>query len=361
MVAMKNKDLETIDGFSVGESIRMWRKSRGLLQKQLAAAAGMEVAQVWAIESNRNSPSVRTLSRLASALRISTIELLSPPPLEGAAPVAGPGRNLPAHIEKLDAIPIMRPDDKAKHPPKREMERMEKAIVAAANAEAGQQADLPTILPLTFPIIVSEGGAEQLAHFLRAYLDVGSAIIHDVFILFECHGIRILANDRLPKDIPAITFYSRLRRDYTIFLSSALDKFEHRRQFIFLTEIGRAFLFAAHNFDPVDDSEKSTRFAQHFAATFLMPASAVRTAVYSLRVKPDDWTFELLLRLKERFGVSAQAFNTRLRELGLITIAKSDEYKARIMSHYGADYDEPMPDASIPQNRAGDLLSLSRQ
>ena len=93
-----------------------------------------------------------------------------------------------------------------------------------------------------------------------------------------------------------------------------------------------------------------------------MPASAVRTAVYSLRVKPDDWTFELLLRLKDRFGVSAQLFNIRLKELSLITQAKCAEFDATIKAHYKVTgYGEPMSDEDAPPNRLGDLLALAHR
>ncbi len=92
-----------------------------------------------------------------------------------------------------------------------------------------------------------------------------------------------------------------------------------------------------------------------------MPASAVRTAVYSLRIKPSDWTYELLLRLKDRFGVSAQLFNIRLKELSLITQAKCAEFDAVIKAHYKATgYGEPMSDKEALPNRLGDLQALKR-
>lgn len=350
-----NSDVEGIGGL-----IRAWRKSRGLLQKQLAASAGMEVAQLWALESDRNSPSLRTLSRIAAALRISPAELLSPPPRDGIASATQLGSGAPAHFDKHEAIPILRPAEKGRRLTKRDIARMEKAILDAAKAEAAQQADIQTTLPLSFPIVVNEGGAEQLSHFLRAHLDVGSAIIRNVFTLFECHGVRILFDDRLTEKNPAVTFYSRRRRDYTVFLTKSLENKPWREEFLFLTEIGRAFVFASKEFETFTETDKSRRFAKHFAATFLQPAAAVRTAVYSLRIKPGDWTFELLLRLKRRFGVSAESFNIRLKELGLITVAKHAEFAELIKQQYGPKgYDEPMPDESFPPNRRGDLAAIS--
>ena len=85
----------------------------------------------------------------------------------------------------------------------------------------------------------------------------------------------------------------------------------------------------------------------------------MRTAVYSLRVQPNNWSYELLLRLKNRFGVSAEAFNIRLKELGLISHKKYAIFAKSINDYYAAhNYDEPQP-SKLPQNRMGDLLALS--
>ena len=347
----------------IGLRIREWRKAKGLLQKQLAAAAGMEVPQLWAIENNRNSPSLKTVARIAAALSVTTAELLSAPVQDRAGDSVGnrPAKGMHDAERLFGEVPVLRPAGRDRKLPKRDAVRMEKAIATAAEAEARRQVDAPTSLPLAFPIVLNEGGAEQLAHFLRAHLDIGSAVVRDVFSLFESHGIRVLEDASLSERFPAVTFYSARRKDFTVFLTKSLKDKPWRKEFAFLTEIGRIFVFASKKFETFTNTDRSRRFAHHFAATFLQPAAAVRTVVYSLKVKPDDWTFELLLRLKARFGVSAQAFNIRLKELGLITGAKHAEFARRIEEHYAqSGYGEPVPDAAIPGNRAGDLAALGR-
>ena len=85
----------------------------------------------------------------------------------------------------------------------------------------------------------------------------------------------------------------------------------------------------------------------------------MRNAVYSLNIKPDEWTYELLLRMKERFGVSAQFFAIRLKELALITRRKSDEFINRIKQYYEShNNNEPMANERQP-GRAYDLAALS--
>ncbi len=185
--------------------------------------------------------------------------------------------------------------------------------------------------------------------------------MRNVYSLFETHGVRIMEPDCLDERLSAMTFYSAARRDFTMFLTRAFDNKPHRKEFLFLTEIGRMFLFASHDAMAFRNTDKSRRFAHHFAATFLLPASAVRTAVYSLRIRPEDWTYELLLRLKARFGVPSQAFNIRLKELGLITGAKHREFEQRIVTFYTeTGYQEPEPSNDLPQNRLGDIVARRR-
>jgi len=65
--------------------------------------------------------------------------------------------------------------------------------------------------------------------------------------------------------------------------------------------------------DAASDSSGEKPFTAHrasrrFAATFLMPAKAVSDTVEQLGIQRKHWSYELLLRIKHRFGVSAEAF-----------------------------------------------------
>ena len=131
---------------------------------------------------------------------------------------------------------------------------------------------------------------------------------------------------KLPEKPSSTSFYDTKNKNFTVFIAEQFKQKPWRRDFLLLTEIGRAFLFTRHDHLPCHKTARSRRFAHHFAATFLQPESAVRNAVYNLNIKPDEWTYELLLRMKERFGVSTQFFAIRLKELALITRRKSDEF-----------------------------------
>lgn len=346
----------------IGKLIRAWRKKRNLIQKELAGAIGMNTTQLWSIENDRNSPSLRTVARIAAALNISLPELLSPPS-DGGLPL--PHASPPQHFNAIDLdnislVRIMRVKDTDVPFDQASLKKLEKELKKASELERHHQTEVATDLPLSFPFTHSESGAEQLARAVRSHLDVGSAIIHDVRILFETHGVRILEVP-LPRDTEAVTFYNHVQRNFTVFLSPYLANKPCRRDFTFLSEIGRAFLFADNNHSTYRETDRNRRFAHRFAAAFLQPEQAVRTAVYSLRVQPNNWTYELLLRLKNRFGVSAQAFNIRLKELGLISHTKHAIFTKSINDYYAANnYDEPQP-SKLPQNRIGDLLAMSKQ
>ncbi|MDD2456512.1 MAG: hypothetical protein PHE10_09320, partial [Kiritimatiellae bacterium] len=71
---------------------------------------------------------------------------------------------------------------------------------------------------------------------------------------------------------------------------------------------------------------------------------------------------EMLLRLKHRFGVSAEAFNYRLHELGLIKAERQGELRAAIRRHYETHSFAELGDSRrilSPNGRLGDLLHIA--
>lgn len=61
----------------LGRNVRRYRKLRGMTQEQLALDAGMERSYVSDLERGTRNPSVRSLDRLAEALRIEPSALLA--------------------------------------------------------------------------------------------------------------------------------------------------------------------------------------------------------------------------------------------------------------------------------------------
>ena len=318
----------------------------------------MNVTQLWALENGRFSPSIRNAERIASALGISLLKLLTSPGDEVNVPNATEGEKNRMYTPIDGIMPVLKSSDIMPGIDSPTKERLQTQIEKARKTETEYSALTPTNLPLSSQVSTSETGAEQLAYELRAHLDIGSAIIHDVIPLFESHGVRVL-DAKLPERPGSISFYDTKNKNFTVFIAEQFKQKPWRRDFLLLTEIGRAFLFTRHDHLPCHETARSRRFAHHFAATFLQPESAVRNAVYNLNLKPEAWTYELLLRMKERFGVSAEAFAIRLKELALITRRKSDGFINQIKQHYAStDHDEPMAKERRP-GRAYDLAALS--
>lgn len=344
--------------FDVGAQVRSWRKARGLLQKELAAKANMNVTQLWALENGRFSPTVRNTERIASALNITLLQLLSSPDEQLNPPGTADGAKRRPRAPVSGIMPVLKSSDDTPDVDAPTRDRLHSLIEKAREVESAHSALTPTNLPLSSQVSTSEAGAEQLAYELRAHLGIGSAIVHDTLPLFESHGVRVL-DAKLPDRPGSISFYDTRNKNFTVFIASQYKNKPWRRDFLLLAEIGRAFLFTRHDHMPYHETKRNRRFVHHFAATFLQPESAVRNAVYSLNVKPDEWTYELLLRMKERFGVSAQFFAIRLKELALVTRRAFDEFNRQIKRHYeSTGYDEPMARERRP-GRAYDLAALS--
>ena len=63
----------------IGEQLRAWREVRGLSQRALAERAGMPYPMVARLELGQTDPRLSTLERLAEALAIPVVDLLTGP------------------------------------------------------------------------------------------------------------------------------------------------------------------------------------------------------------------------------------------------------------------------------------------
>lgn len=63
--------------YNLGKRIRTLRKARGLSREALADRADLNLSFLAKIEHSKNSPTVRTLTKIAAGLGISPSELLS--------------------------------------------------------------------------------------------------------------------------------------------------------------------------------------------------------------------------------------------------------------------------------------------
>jgi transcriptional regulator with XRE-family HTH domain len=79
---------------AIAEALRRWREVRGLSQRALAEKTGLTYVHIARLELAQSDPRLSTLVRLAAALEIRLVDLLTEPKTKRPAKKRGPG--LPA-------------------------------------------------------------------------------------------------------------------------------------------------------------------------------------------------------------------------------------------------------------------------
>jgi Zn-dependent peptidase ImmA (M78 family) len=216
-------------------------------------------------------------------------------------------------------------------------------------------------IPLCLPFVPSDTGVESLAQHVRQTLGIGQAVIFDYLELLENAGLRIIFFP-LGQPVHSVAFYDSENSNAFLVVNDGMNV--ERQLFEVLKRLGSVFGYTRRHYGAgagkvVGGLLDEIHAARKFAALFLMPAASVRETVAQLGLAPNEWTYELLLRIKHRFGVSAQAFLFRLTELGLITAELAAGLRAKIERHYSStSFAEPDSTRRIlsPNGRLGDLL-----
>ena len=95
-----------------------------------------------------------------------------------------------------------------------------------------------------------------------------------------------------------------------------------------------------------------------------MPRKTVLDTVSQLGIQKKQWSYELLLRIKHRFGVSAETFLYRLEELELIDPVLIEPLKEKIYEHYDkTKFGEPDFSRRLltPNGRLWDLVFTGKE
>jgi Zn-dependent peptidase ImmA (M78 family)/transcriptional regulator with XRE-family HTH domain len=354
-------------------------------QKELAERVGITPPPMNALERGRHYPSTPLLMRLAKALDVSLDQLAGgqdapyvvdqdPAPSRVAESVAAyladsgawPTREVRgcrARVIRLEPTPPL---------------ELEPAVIARLDAVVNAFLALEDIcgvpkralIPLCLPRPGTETGLETMVNRVRAMLGVAEAVIFDYLELFENAGLRVVFLP-LPESVPSACCYDPDSENAFFLVRTGPNMTVEHQLFRLAYELGRIYLHVAGvraialrqpaagktALDP-------EHAARRFAAFFLMPAEAVHATVRQLGVPANGWDWDLLLRLKHRFGVSAETFLYRLLELDLIQPDLVEPLKIRIKTHY-AETGNQEPDGSrrvlSPNGRLGDLLHLARR
>lgn len=350
---------ETPDPRAVGANIRDLRRRAHLSQGDLARRLDMRQGPVCNIEQGKNFPSAQVLLRLADVLQVTTDQILRPEK-DMADRVGETSEEYVTYGTSASRVGGLVPTSPAARfgadsPESAAVDKVARDYLALEDiCRAPRQARVP--LQVAFE--ASAAGLSRLAAQFRTLLGIGDAVVFDPLELFENHGLRVVF---MPLDTAQhFSFYDAPNANVFIFISCGLNP--EKQIFGLAYELGRVLLHTRSAFpgaEPAGSEAKADKAARHFAACFLMPEQAVRVSAAQTGVLPDEWDMEMLLRLKHRFGVSAEAFNYRLLELGLIKAERQGELRAAIKRHYDKHaFAEPGDSRRIlsPNGRLGDLL-----
>lgn len=331
------------DAVRVGLAIRRIRRERHMKQAELAALVDMQPAQLCNSEKGNNLPSLRTLGRICEALGVTVNDLmysrnfvdenLRTSSAALISDTAQPTMSEQTVGEQSLAYKV-RPADKLYEPlatrgivrctsgdyddaPLNEqvVSMLQERITDYMALENMCGGDKHATIPLKMPFAIDGNGAEQLASLVRMHCGIASASVLDYVEMLENNGLRILFAN-LPEKLEGLSFFDALNTN--AFILIAQDISPERQLFKVMVELANVYLYTKNGNTIVQATDANRNFANRFATVMLMPREAVQITLVQLGIHPEQWTFELLLRIKAHFGVSAEAFACRLSELSLL-------------------------------------------
>jgi Zn-dependent peptidase ImmA (M78 family)/transcriptional regulator with XRE-family HTH domain len=310
----------SIDPVAVGVRLAEARRARGMTQQQAAAALGVARTTVTAMEKGERRPRGAELLRLAQLYGRKVGDLTRP---------LSPVRPLGFAVQFRAARGASADD------PNVSADIAEFQSLAEDYAELEHLAGTP--LPRRYPELYDVSGtdpgqaAEEVATSERARLGLGDGPILDVWAVLESDvGLRIFAPPFLSKTAGMFLHTS----EYGSCIAVNGRHPEERRRWTVAHEYAH-FLVDRHRpeitilpvYRRVPESE---RFADAFAAAFLMPASGLIRHFQAIkRAKDGPITPADVLALCHRYRVSFQAMILRLEELRLLPPATWDRLRER--------------------------------
>jgi Zn-dependent peptidase ImmA (M78 family)/transcriptional regulator with XRE-family HTH domain len=335
----------------IGNNIRQLRKWRGLTINQLAGHIGLQPVALGRTERGMHAPSASTLVGLARTFKVPESAFFAQDQI-----------NLRAYYEASLDSPFLVAEDGRKISASIQNRAVD-LIECYLGLEDACGLNKAPLISFALPFDADEAGATRLAEQVREMLGIRSSIVFDYIELFELKGFRILFTKITPEE--SLVHYDPANRNAFFFVRDDMNP--EKQIFRLLVELGRIYFLTRRMASPSQANIavpplEERRLTKVFASRFLMPEDTVLSTVQQLGMNPKDWSYELLLRIKHRFGVSAESFLYRLEELRLIHKKQVPELKARIYAHYEeTNYEEPDSSRRIltPNGRIGDLLLIA--
>lgn len=291
----------------IGERIKSARVMNGISQRELADKAAVSAMAISKYERDMDTPGSAILLRLADTLKVKVEYFFRPTTVTLSTPTYRKRASLPIHEDASI------------------LERIQEWLERYLDVENLLDRAPTFSLPLLQPIQDIEE-VEKAALSLRKQWSLGLDPIKNFMEVCEDHGIKIGLVDGHP-DFDALTLVANgnipvivLRRDMP----------GDRQRFCLAHELGHLALQPAEQVDV----EKA---AHRFAGAFLAPQSVI---AMELGAKRHTIGINELHLLKEKYGLSMQAWIYRAKDLGILSETNAIQIFKRFRQH-GWHREEP--------------------
>ena len=333
----------------VGQNIRVLRRRMGMTLSELAEKIGIQEGPLGRVERGLNAPSAKVIFNLSKTLGVTTDAIFAESTVE---------------LQKLRDQSSDRPCFTSMGRP--ELPAKEGALantvidsfmaledLCGAQKHAG--------IPFQLFFYQTEEGLENLAASVRNFLGIQNGIVFDYAELLESYGFRVVVCPM--KELSSFSYFDAHHQNAFFFVNEKMNP--ERQLFSLAYELGMIYMWGVfmNRQGGTDKQWDADKAARKFAAFFLMPREAVVATVKQLGIDKKHWSYDLLLRIKYRFGVSAESFLYRLRELELISEESYRVIKAQILAHYEeTNHSEPGSSRPLmtPNGRLWDLVLTAR-
>jgi len=311
---------------TIGERIKQARKIRGMSQRELAKGAGVSAQAISKYERDMNAPSSGVLLSLSKALGLGVEFFVRPRSVVRITPDYRKRRALP---KKKEAALIAGIADW--------LERYLEIEMILRPEVGGLRFEFPPGFPRS---VSSMEDVERAASDLRREWDLGSDPIENLVHLLEDRWIKVGVIDSEDDLFDACTFYAGDDgRAPVVVMRSKLPG--DRQRFSTAHELGHLMIEPGGGLD----AEKA---AHRFAGAFLVPETAARfeLELAAGRGRRRDLSDFELLALKQKYGMSMQAWIYRAKDLGII----SEERATALFKKFRArGWHKTEPGGEIPQ------------
>ncbi len=299
------------------ERLKKAREGADLTQESFARSLGLSSEFISLLEAGKRAPSLETLSRISAYFHKDPSFFL--------------GEREPT-FKVLFRAPAVNLSPKARF----ELERFRRYVEDYLRLEeaTGRRLELA-------PLYSGRFSPMQMAAEERRRLGLGDEPVRDLFALLERNGLRIL-REPLPADVEISGAFVFLEAQNAAFALINSAQTICRQAFTAAHEY--CHFLRDRNEPPLIDtleifneggksrpeqggsvSDSKEKFAQEFAAYFLMPPTKVRELI-DRESASRRLSYEDVLIIKRYFGVSAEALLRSLRSLGLLTPTQYTKY-----------------------------------